>query len=124
MEVLPLRLRARELVLLVEEVRAAGWRRLRRAQGASAADIPPPSPAYHILKQPPFRSSPSRCVIPSSSSFLGEPCTHKDQCQNSFAHGHLDVTCAPTRNDADDPGWKCVLDEEANTVSPYASTCR
>ena len=65
----------------------------------------------------------AKCVIPPSARFLGEACSDKGQCDNSFVRGLIDVTCAPTNNDSADPRWKCVFDEEANTVSPYASTC-
>ena len=65
----------------------------------------------------------SKCTIPSSAKFLGESCKDKGQCDNAFLSGYVDVTCAPTNNDASDPRWKCVLDEESNTVSPYASSC-
>lgn len=28
--------------------------------------------------------------------FLGEPCRKRDQCDNEFTKGHVDLTCAPT----------------------------
>jgi hypothetical protein len=62
------------------------------------------------------------CVIPSTSKFLGEPCSTKSDCQD-FTAKYLDTTCAPTNNDLADPQYKCLLDEEANVVSPYADTC-
>lgn len=65
----------------------------------------------------------AKCVIPGSAKFLGETCSDKDQCHNSFVEGYVDTTCAPTNNDVNDPQWKCVLDEESNTMSAYASTC-
>ncbi|GMI05777.1 hypothetical protein TrLO_g343 [Triparma laevis f. longispina] len=65
----------------------------------------------------------AKCVIGDSTKFLGETCEDKDQCDNGFVRGLVDVTCAPTVNDENDPDWKCVFDEEANEVSPYASTC-
>ena len=65
----------------------------------------------------------SKCVIPSSAKFLGEGCSKKSQCSNDFLSGYVDTTCAPTNNDENDPQWKCVLDEESNAVSPYASSC-
>ena len=64
-----------------------------------------------------------KCVIPSEAKFLGESCSSKSQCVTDFVKGFVDTTCAPTNNDASDPQWKCVLDEDSGAVSPYASTC-
>ncbi|GMH65198.1 hypothetical protein TL16_g04140 [Triparma laevis f. inornata] len=65
----------------------------------------------------------AKCGIPSDTKFLGETCSDKDQCHNSFVNGYVDTTCAPTNNDQNDPQWKCVLDEESNTMSAYANDC-
>ncbi len=65
----------------------------------------------------------AKCVIPDSSKFLGETCAKKSQCHNDFVKPFIDVTCAPTHNDLNDPQYKCVVDEESNEISPYASTC-
>jgi len=65
----------------------------------------------------------SKCVLPGDMKFLGDPCTKKSQCAVDPLPKYVDTTCAPTKNDAANPDWRCVLDEESNAVSPYASTC-
>lgn len=65
----------------------------------------------------------AKCQIPSDTKFLTESCNKKSQCVTDFTAKYVDVTCAPSNNDINDPQYKCMLDELADVVSPYASTC-
>jgi len=63
------------------------------------------------------------CEIPENSRFLGESCDNFKQCDNEFVAGMLDVTCAPSNDDASDPQYKCMIDEDYVQTSKIPDTC-
>jgi hypothetical protein len=68
-----------------------------------------------------FRNGP--CELPDDTKFLGESCETKSQCANDVVHGYVDVTCAPTNNDVNDPQLQCVFDEDSTAVARSDTKC-
>ena len=65
----------------------------------------------------------SLCVIPDDVKFLGESCSQYSECHNDFVKDYVDVTCAPSNDDAADPQYKCMLDEDYKDLPSISLDC-